>query len=85
VAVRQSLPMYVIPGGRFATDADVVASGYRACAALDRHPHDAMAATRDFYPTGNDIDGNITFDGQKFMMTAADYLCQRHAHLYENF
>ena len=50
VAVRDNLPMYVIPGGRFATDDDVLASGYEACAALDRYPSDSMQATRVFYP-----------------------------------
>ena len=48
--VRANLPYYVIPGGRFATDPQVLASGYRACAELDRSPTDAMRAARAFYP-----------------------------------
>jgi hypothetical protein len=35
VAVCDNLPNYVIPGGRFATDDDLLASGYQACAALE--------------------------------------------------
>ena len=85
VAVRDNLPYYVIPGGRFATDDDVLASGYQACAALDQYPTDSMRATRVFYPGGNTVDGDTTYDGQMFMLYAANYLCNRHSHLYENF
>ena len=85
VAVRDHLPMYVIPGGRYATDDDVLASGYEACAALDQYPTDSMHATRVSYPGGNTIDGEITYDGQMFMLYAAIYLCNRHSHLYDHF
>jgi serine/threonine-protein kinase len=85
VAIRDNLPMYVIPGGRDATDADVLASGYKACAALDQYPSDSERATRVFYPSGNTIYGEITYEGHMFMLYSANYLCNRHAHLYENF
>ncbi|MBN7379724.1 serine/threonine-protein kinase [Mycobacteroides abscessus] len=79
------LPNYVIPNGRFATDGQRVASGYEACAKLDQYPTDSMRAARAFYPSGNQSDGEISYDGQMFMLYAANYLCKRHAHLYENF
>jgi len=85
VAVRDNLPNYVIPGGGHASDDDVLASGYKACAALDQYPTDSMRATRAFYPSGNEVDGDITYEGQMFVLYAVDYLCNRHAHLYENF
>jgi serine/threonine-protein kinase len=85
VAVRDNLPMYVIPGGHDATDDDVLAGGYEACAALDQYPTDSERATRLFYRGGNTVDGEITYDGHMFMLYAANYLCNRHAHLYENF
>lgn len=85
LAAVANLPMYVIPGGRIPTDASVISSGYRACADLDQYPTDSMRAARAFYPGGNQVDGAITYDGQMFMLYAANYLCRRHAHLYENF
>ena len=40
------------------TDDDVLASGYEACAALDRYPTPTRCrATRAFYPSGNTVDG----------------------------
>jgi hypothetical protein len=29
--------------------------------------------------------GQITYDGQMFMTYAAEFLCNRHSHLYDNF
>jgi serine/threonine protein kinase, bacterial len=84
-AVRDNLPNYVIPGGGHASHDDVLASGYKARAALDQYPTDSMRATRAFYPSGNEVDGDITYEGQMFVLYAADFLCNRHAHLYENF
>ncbi|WP_421875993.1 serine/threonine-protein kinase [Mycolicibacterium wolinskyi] len=85
VTAAAQLPNYVKPVGRYSTDADLLAAGYRACLMLDEYPTDAMAATRAYYPSGNQVDGGITFDGQQFVMYAALYLCPRHAHLYESF
>jgi hypothetical protein len=83
--VRANLPYYVIPGGRYATDPQVLASGYRACAELDRSPTDAMRAARAFYPGGNTTGGAIADDGHRFLQYSAIYLCKRHAHLYDDF
>ncbi len=85
LAATYGLPNYVIPNGRLATDGQRVASGYEVCAKLDQYPTDSMRAARAFYPSGNQSDGEISYDGQMFMLYAANYLCKRHAHLYENF
>ncbi|ORJ52604.1 hypothetical protein B5M45_30935 [Mycobacterium simiae] len=81
----RTLPMYVLPNGRYSTNSDLLAAGYRACAALDAYPTDSERATRVIYPTGNTIDGQITYEGHMFMLYSANYLCPRHAHRYANF
>lgn len=80
-----NLPMYVRPNGRYSTDADMLAFGYKACAALDTYPNDSERATRVLYPSGNQTDGSIAYDGYVFMIYSANYLCPRHAHRFENF
>jgi hypothetical protein len=60
--------MYVLPNGRYSTDADLLASGYKACAAFDQYPNDAERASRVIYPDGNTVDGGITMDGDMFML-----------------
>ena len=59
--------------------------GVRVPAVLRQYPNDSMQATRVFYHGGNTVDGEITYDGHMFMLYAANYLCNRHAHRYENF
>ena len=76
----RTLPMYVLPNGRYSTDADLVASGYRACAAFDQFPDDSERATKVIYPTGT-----ATMDADMFMLYSANYLCPQHAHLYANY
>ncbi|MGZ9825853.1 serine/threonine-protein kinase [Tsukamurella ocularis] len=80
-----SLPMYVRPNGRYTTDAEMLAGGYRACRMLDQNPTDATAATRAYFPGGNQVDGGLTYEGKLFVLYAAQNLCPQHAHLYENF
>lgn len=74
-------PMYVRPRGRYTTEAEMLAFGYRACSKLDEHPTDAMAATRALYPGGNQIDGTITDHAKEIVSSSAKYLCPQHADL----
>jgi serine/threonine-protein kinase len=77
--------MYVLPRGHDSTTDDILAGGYRACAVLDQYPTDSMQAARVYYHGGNTVDGKITYDGEMFMLYAAEFLCNRHSHLYDNF
>jgi serine/threonine-protein kinase len=62
-----------------------LAAGYKACAALDQYPTDSERAARIIYPSGNTINGEITYDGYMFMLYSANYLCPRHANMFANF
>jgi serine/threonine-protein kinase len=85
VAEARQLPAYVLPQGDRSTDGDILAGGYQACAALDQFPTDSTQAARVYFRGGNTVDGQITYDGQMFMTYAAEFLCNRHSHLYDNF
>jgi serine/threonine protein kinase, bacterial len=85
LAATHQLPAYVLPQGDHSTDADILAGGYQACAALDQYPNDSTQAARVYFHGGNTVDGQITYDGQMFMIYAAEFLCNRHSHMFENF
>ena len=85
VTEAHQLPAYVLPQGDRSTDADVLGGGYRACAALDQFPADSTRAAHVYFHGGNTVDGQITYDGQMFMIYAAEFLCSRHSHLFANF
>jgi hypothetical protein len=74
-----------MPEGDRSTKSDLLAGGYRACSVLDQYPTDSARAARVYFHGGNTTTGEITYDGQLFMTYAAEYLCNRHAHLYANF
>jgi serine/threonine-protein kinase len=75
--VRTKLPNTAIPKGRYATDQEVLAYGYEACAAMDRYPDDGVQAARVFY--GYPPNQIIEDDQMLFMLYAGLYLCNRHS------
>ncbi|MBV9320846.1 MAG: DUF732 domain-containing protein [Mycobacterium sp.] len=84
IAAARQLPMYVLPNGRYSTDEDILAGGYRACVVLDQHPNDPMTAARVYYHGGNTVDGKITDDGFSFMKYAAAFLCDRNFGMFND-
>ncbi|PRC43986.1 hypothetical protein C6A85_000000102520 [Mycobacterium sp. ITM-2017-0098] len=75
------------PLGRSGTDDTIVAAGYRACDVMDQ------------YPAGSDVDVSAQFYAQEynaagyspgfhqtlFLVTAANYLCQRNSARWAQF
>lgn len=73
-------PMYVRLN-RYGSDSDLLNQGYRACAALDQ-TQNPLRAAYVLYPSGNQVDGQISEDGMNVMRYSAMYLCPRNTHLF---
>ncbi|MBS4101109.1 DUF732 domain-containing protein [Tsukamurella paurometabola] len=68
------------PHGYNTTDAQMLRFGYAACAQLDRHPTDPVAATQALYRQRTYPE----WERQQVVFYAAQYLCNRHWDLYKS-
>ncbi len=80
LAAMSTTPMYVRLN-RYGSDSDLLNQGYRACAALDQ-TQNPLRAAYVLYPSGNQVDGQISEDGMNVMRYSAMYLCPRNTHLF---
>lgn len=81
VVVTSTMHDFVKPFGLRTTDAQMLAFGYRACAALDRNPASTVAAVQDLYRQS----GNPEWERQQVVFHAAQYLCNRHWDRYKTY
>jgi hypothetical protein len=77
VWARDNLSYADIPGGRYATDADVLASGYKTCSAFDAGS-DIFSAGQAAYPGASALSNGAV----EFVMLATQYLCPQHSKLF---